>query len=115
MAKVADPVGGGGVVLRNHPADDDPAVVVHAFQGILEGFASNVLIVDVNTLGGDAAQVLQDGAVLLVVEGGSRPCRQTLRSQQREDRVSWPFDRRVGRLLLRRRRQRWFRRLWAGR
>jgi len=57
----------GGVVLRDHTADDDTAEVVNRIQRSLEVLAADVLIVDVDALRGETGQ-RSSGLLSLVVE-----------------------------------------------
>lgn len=57
----------GGVVLGDQTADDDAAKVVQGIEGSLEMLATNVLVVDVDTLGGKTGKS-SSGLLGLVVE-----------------------------------------------
>ena len=56
---------GGGVVLRDHTANNHTAEVVHGVESSLEVLAADVLVVDVDTLGGEAGESF--GRLLLLV------------------------------------------------
>lgn len=58
---------GSGVVLGDETADDDTAEVVHGLKGSLEVLATDVLVVDVDTLGGKTGKSIS-GLLGLVVE-----------------------------------------------
>ena len=58
---------GGGVVLGDQTANDDTAEVVHSIEGSLEVLSTDVLVVDVDTLGSEMSKGIS-GLLVLVVE-----------------------------------------------